>query len=117
MRLAILSFSLASAAVLSGCGGDDVAESVSGVFPSSGFSGRVVRVEISGDTTEWGSNTTLDFGADVTVGTVTVASPTSLFADVTIAPTAALGPRDVNVKTGSKTLTLKSSFKVDAPIE
>jgi hypothetical protein len=101
--------------VLAACGGTD--PSASGVFPSQSFTGRSLRVEISGDATEWKAGTVVNFGADVTVGTVSVASPTLLFADVTVSDAAALGPRDVTVTASGSTFTMKGAFNLVSPIE
>ncbi len=95
------------------CGGTD--PSASGVFPSAGFLGRSVRVEISGDATEWGASSKVSFGEGITVDSVTVASPTALFADITIAANAPIGLRDV-VITGGDNATLKQAFDVESPI-
>src|SRR5262249_12580732 len=73
-----------------GCG---TAPSPGGGSPAEGFTGRKLRVEISGDATDWKDGATVDFGAGVTVASVTVASPTDLFADITIDPAATVGAR------------------------
>ena len=90
--------------------------SANAVIPASGFIGRQMRVEISGDNTTWTSAATVSFGAGVTVGTVTVASPTDLFAEITIAPTAASGLRDVKVSDGGVDATLTQAFQLDNPV-
>lgn len=112
MRTA-LSLAFVLAAAVAGCGTDST---VSGVFPAEGFTGRSMRVEISGDATDWSGSPGVNFGQGVTVSNVTVASPTSLFADITIGADAAPGTRDVTV-TGGGTFTLKSSFELKAPID
>jgi hypothetical protein len=98
---------------LAGCAGTD--PSASGVFPSAGFLGRSMRVEISGDATEWGASSKVSFGEGVTVDSITVASPTALFADITIADTAPVGLRDI-VVTGGDNATLKQAFEIESPI-
>jgi hypothetical protein len=98
------------------CGGGGPDESVSGVFPSSAFLGRQVRVEISGDTTEWKEGASVNFGAGVTVQKVSVASPTALFADITVLDDAAPGLRDVTVDMGGKSLVLKEAFQLESAI-
>lgn len=108
-RLSILMLLVGATA----CGGTD--PSASGVFPAAGFLGRSVRVQISGDATEWGASTKVNFGEGVTVDSVAVASPTALFADITIADTAPLGLRDV-VVTGGDNVTLKAAFEIESPI-
>lgn len=104
--LALVSF------VAIGCGED---ESVNGVFPSSGFLGRTVRVEVTGDNTSWGSGNGLDFGPGITVSNISVASPTTLFADIVISDTAAPGLRDVIV-TGDGGGALNDAFKLTSPL-
>ncbi|HTL35245.1 MAG TPA: hypothetical protein VL326_19085 [Kofleriaceae bacterium] len=96
-----------------GCGTD---ATVSGVFPAEGFTGRTMRVEISGDATEWSGSPGVNMGQGVTVSNVTVASPTSLFVDITIDASASLGTRDITVSNDG-TFTLKSSFLIESPIE
>ena len=99
-----------------GCGDPD--QSVNGVFPSSGFIGRTVRVEVSGDNAKWAEGqVSMDFGAGITVGPITVASPTALFAEIEISDTAALGTRDVVVRQGGETLTLKQAFLLESPLD
>jgi hypothetical protein len=98
------------------CGGGGPDESVSGVFPSSAFLGRQVRVEISGDVTEWKAGASVNFGAGVTVQNVAVASPTALFADITVLDDAAPGLRDVTVESGGKSLVLTEAFQLESAI-
>jgi hypothetical protein len=101
--------------LLVGCG-DSTNPSASGVFPAEGFAGRSLRVEISGDATSWSDGAVVNFGAGVTVSNVMVASPTDLFADVTIDSAAAEGLQDVSVSSGG-TYTLKQAFQVKSPVE
>jgi hypothetical protein len=108
-------FLFASLVVVAGCG-TDVDSTVSGVFPAEGFTGRSLRVEISGDATEWSGTPGVNFGDGVTVSNVTVASPTSLFADISIAADAAPGLHDVTV-TNDGTFTLKQAFDLQSPLE
>ncbi len=98
------------------CGGDSTTPTASGVFPANGFAGRTVRVEISGDATNWTDGATVDFGTGITASNVTVASPTDIFADIAIDPAATAGLSDVTVTSGG-TFTLKQAFEVDAPID
>lgn len=100
-------------AVLASCGGTD--PSASGVFPAAGFLGRQMRVQISGDATEWGASTKVNFGEGVTVDSITVSSPTALFANITISDTAPVGLRDV-VVTGGDNVTLQEAFEIESPI-
>ena len=86
------------------------------VIPAQGFIGRKLRVEVSGDNTNWTSAATVSFGDGVTVGTVNVASPTDLFADITISPTAAAGLRDVKVSDSGVDSTLTQAFELNNPL-
>lgn len=106
LALAVLSLSAV------GCGAD---ETVNGVFPSSGFLGRTLRVEVTGDNTSWGSDNSLDFGPGITVSKVSIASPTTIFADIVISDTAAPGLRDVIV-TGDGGGALNDAFQLTSPI-
>jgi hypothetical protein len=101
--------------MVAACGTDGTTPTASGVFPAEGFTGRSLRVEISGDATTWKDGATVDFGAGVTVNAVDVASPTDLFADVTIDPGAAIGKNDVTVTNGSKKYTLTKAFELVSP--
>ncbi|HEX5063460.1 MAG TPA: hypothetical protein VFV99_28985 [Kofleriaceae bacterium] len=116
MRLKSFALVLGLVAVV-GCG-DDPDQSLNGVFPSSGFIGRKVRVEVSADNVAFeDGKVSLDFGSGVTVSAVTVSSPTALFADITIADTAPLGTHDVVVHNGNDTLTMKEAFKLESPVK
>jgi hypothetical protein len=90
--------------------------SINEVSPLKAFLGRKVEVAISGNGTAWTAATTASFGPDITVDKLVLASPTALVAQVTIAQTAATGPRDVTVTEAGSTLTLGQAFHVDPPI-
>jgi hypothetical protein len=126
MRKLNLLFLVVGLASIAACGSDPTppyvpVETANGVFPAQAFTGRKVRVEISGDNTNWsaseGGSPTLNFGDGITVDTVEVASPTALFANLTIAGTASISTRDVTVTFGATTLTLKGAFHTVSPIE
>jgi hypothetical protein len=87
------------------------------VFPAEGFAGRHVRVEVSGEETQWVDGATVSFGDGITVSNVVVASESAIFADLDIAPTAALSDHDVTVTSGKETDTLTAAFKVESPVE
>jgi hypothetical protein len=99
---------------IAACGGTN--PTASGVFPAQGFTGRTLRVEVSGDATSWKDGATVSFGTGVTVNSVTVASPTDLFAEITVDPAATAGSRDVTVSSGGS-FTLKQAFELVAPVE
>jgi hypothetical protein len=98
-----------------GGGGAASTPSLSAVTPSSAMIGRTLDVTISGYATSFTDKTTVDFGADVTVNHVTVASPTALVANVTVKDTAKVGALDVKVK-DAVALTYKGAFQVVSPI-
>jgi hypothetical protein len=97
-------------------GGPGGPPSVSGISPAKAFLARSSEVTISGYGTNWSSATTVDFGADIKVDKITAASPTALVVDFTVDSTAAVGPRDVNVKDGTNTEPYKGGFHVLSPI-
>jgi hypothetical protein len=110
---------LISLAAIAACGGDDGGGGpgdVAAVFPDSGFLGRKLRVEVSGNDSSWDAQTTVSFGDKITVDKVEVISPQAMFVDLTIAPDATAGKRDVVVTDGGDTLTLAQSFDLQAPV-
>jgi hypothetical protein len=90
--------------------------SINEVTPLKVFLGRKAEVTISGNGTAWTAATTVSFGADITVDKLVVASPTALIASLTIAQTAAVGPRDVTVTEAGASLTWTQIFEVNSPI-
>jgi hypothetical protein len=91
------------------------------INPNIGVPNATVTVNITGQYTNWvNGTTTVSFGAGITVGTgaegaagpVTVNSPTSLTATLSIDPSAAFGPRDVIVTTGAEIDTVAAGFTV-----
>jgi hypothetical protein len=92
------------------------------INPNIGNPGAGVSVTITGQYTNWGATTTASFGPGISVGgaaegasgPVTVNSPTSLTATLTIDAAAALGPQDVTVTTGSEVETVPGGFTVQA---
>lgn len=95
--------------------GSGTTPTASGVFPAEGFQGAALRIEITGDATNWDTTATVDFGAGITVNDVSVASPTDLFADITIDPSAASGKNDVTI-TGGGTFKLTQAFEIKSPL-
>jgi hypothetical protein len=89
---------------------------LNGVFPAKGFTDRTLRVEISGDGTEFTDAATVEFGPDITVTSVELASPGTLFANITIGA-AQVGKRDVTVTNGDAELKLTAAFEVLTPLE
>ena len=91
--------------------------SASGVFPSEGFIGRTLRVEISGEETKWATGATVSFGDGITVSNVVVASESDILADIDIPASTTLADRDVTVTSGKETDVLKGAFRLKSPIE
>jgi len=92
--------------------------SVSAVQPTVGYASRTIDVTISGNETTWAAAAKADFGANIKVNKLTVASPTSLVANITIDGAAALGPRDVTVTDDAgKPQVWKAAFNVKSPVQ
>lgn len=125
MRLTRLLPLLIAVVPAAGCGDDikfpDPTElpdpALNGVFPAQGFTDRTLRVEISGDGTDFTGTPTVDFGEGITVGPVELSSPSTLFATITITGNAILGKHDVKVKNGDTELLLTAAFDVQTPLE
>ncbi len=82
--------------------------------PSRGKIGEHVQIELIGQNTEWISGQTwAGFGDGVEVNAVDVLSETYMLADVTIAPDAVPGLRDVYVENGNDLTTSFDAFQVD----
>jgi hypothetical protein len=114
--LGVFALTIATAGAI-GCGADGTSPTASGVFPAEGFLGRKLRVEVSGDATNWSDGkTTVSFGDGVVVDKVSVASKTALFADVTISDAAAAGLRDVTVNDGGSSFVLAQAFDLVSPV-
>jgi hypothetical protein len=97
------------------------APAISILSPNGGVANSTATVQITGQFTHFVQGTTVaSFGAGIAVGggamggfgPVTVNSPTSATASLTIDPAAVVGPRDVNVQTGAELLLVSSGFTV-----
>jgi hypothetical protein len=82
--------------------------------PASAHQGSSETIVITGTDTNFGPTTTVNFGADITPGTVTVNGPTSASVPITIDDVAVLGARNVTITTGSQVVT--TSFTVIAGV-
>jgi Quinohemoprotein amine dehydrogenase, alpha subunit domain III len=100
-------------------GGGGLTPSISAVIPDQAFLARNTEVTVSGYGTNWSAATkpTLDFGANIKVANVIVASPTSLVVDITTDGKAATGLRDVKVTDSSGTQTYAKAFNVLSPVK
>ncbi len=90
--------------------------SILSVIPGSSQQGQQnLSVALAGQYTNWvQGTTTASFGTGITVASLTVNSPTSATAVVSIDPAAATGPRTVTLTTGSEVATLENGFTVTA---
>lgn len=88
--------------------------SISSVVPGSGQQAQTLDVIVSAINTGFNGTTTVNFGSGITVNSQTVNSATSLSANVTVAPDAVVGPRDVIVTTNGLPLTGAGMFQVVA---
>ena len=90
---------------------------ITSISPNSGNQGQAnLPVTITGTNTNFTQGQSqVSLGAGITVGTVTVASKTSLTASLTIDAAAVLGARTVSVVTGAETATLAGGLTVNGP--
>ena len=85
------------------------------VDPNTGQPGQSGPVTITGQSTHFVQGTSqVSFGAGITVGTVTVASSTSLTVQITITANASVGNRTVTVATGGEVASLTNGFTIQA---
>jgi large repetitive protein len=82
--------------------------------PTSAHQGSSETIVITGTSTNFGPTTTVNFGADITTGTVSVNGPTSASVPITIDNVAATGQRNVTITTGSQVVT--ATFTVVAGV-
>jgi hypothetical protein len=91
------------------------APTLTGVSPNSAGRGSGVNVVLTG-TNFMDGVSGVSFGADITVNSSTVVSATQIQANISIAPAAATGGRDVsvtNASPGGGTSTLANGFTID----
>ena len=91
---------------------------VTQVNPNTGRQNQAnLPVTITGQFSNFAQGTSqVSFGAGITVGAVSVASPTSLTATISIALNAAVGSRTVTVTTGAEVAALANAFSVTAAV-
>lgn len=82
--------------------------------PSSAFQGTTDVITVTGNSTNFGPSTTVNFGPDITPGTLSVNGPTSASVAITIDNVAAVGPRTVTITTSGQVIT--TTFTVIAGI-
>ena len=82
--------------------------------PSSAHQGSSQTIVITGNNTNFGPATTVNFGANITAGTLSVNGPASASVPITIDNLAAIGQRNVVITTGSQVVT--ATFTVVAGV-
>ena len=88
---------------------------IQSLAPVMGQLGQTLPVTITGQFTHFVQGTSqVSFGSGITVNSATVASSTTLTAQISIAPGAALGVRTVTVTTGTEVASLNNGFSVEA---
>jgi 6-phosphogluconolactonase (cycloisomerase 2 family) len=86
---------------------------VTGLTPNQLAQGQSGNIVVAAQDTHFvNGTTTANFGAGVTVNSVTVTSPTAATVAVTINANAAAGPRNVQLVTGTETAPLTNGFTV-----
>ena len=87
--------------------------SIASVSPDNGQQDETLDVTISGQNTHFlQGQTTVSFGADVLVNSVTVSNATTAVANITIGAEAVAGTRTVTVTTGAEILQAADAFTV-----
>jgi len=86
--------------------------SVSSVVPNRVAASLTVDVSISGFATSWMNGAQVSFGNGVTVNSVKAGSRTGLVANITVAPDAMPGTRDVRVTQGNEVTTFAGVFTI-----
>jgi subtilisin family serine protease len=93
-----------------------VLPAISGVSPSSGAPGAALTLSVSGSNFQAPASVSFGPGADISVTSTTVVSPTQLSVAIAIGATAALGARDVTVTNGDGQVVVKpGGFTVVPP--
>lgn len=86
------------------------------VTPNSGDTGSTLNLLITGVNTNFQPGTTVNLaGTGITTNSVSVTGVTQLTANITIAPNAPLGFRDVTATSGGQTAAILNAFRVTAP--
>jgi hypothetical protein len=87
-------------------------QSITSINPPSSQRGKSVVVTVTGSNTNFSGSSSVSFGPDIAVTSITIGSPTSLTVSLNIAPNATLGARDVSVTTSGTTVTGAGLFSV-----
>ena len=88
------------------------------IEPHVGLLARELDVAVTADSVILTAATTLDFGdAQISVSKVQVVSPTTVYAHVSVSPSARVGPHDVTLGGGGPLLKGAGAFTVKAPLQ
>ena len=90
-------------------------QQITSVNPPTGELGKTLVVTIAGAHTSFTSSSTVSFGQGVTVNSVAANGTLSITANITIAPNALLGARDVTVTTDGSSVVGANLFTVVEP--
>ena len=82
---------------------------------SSAHQGSSETIVITGTNTNFGPPTTVNFGADITAGTISVNGPTGVSVPIMIDNVAATGQRNVTITTGSQVVTAPFTVLAGVP--
>lgn len=90
---------------------------ITGMSPATGEQGDTLEVVLTGDSGNYATHfssgvSKADFGQGITVNSLTINSPSSAVANVTVGSDAAAGTRSVNIITGSETALSILAFNV-----
>lgn len=89
------------------------APALTSISPSTATQGQTLNVTLIGANTSFAQGSSqVSLGAGITINSVTVTSPTSIVANITIAPQAALGERTVSAITGVEAVSLAPGFSI-----
>ena len=89
--------------------------SLQSISQTSGAQGTNATVTLTGSGTHWlQAATSVSFGSGINVGNISNVTPTSLTANISISPGAALGTYTVTATTNGEIVSLPSAFKVVA---
>jgi methionine-rich copper-binding protein CopC len=87
------------------------------INPNIGIDGQTENITIYGQYTSWvQGTTTANFGANITVNTVTVNNPTQLTVNITIGAGAPLGPVTVVTTTGAEVENVPGGFTIQPTV-
>jgi len=88
---------------------------IASITPNSGRQGQNLQITVAGQFTHFSQNSTqIGLGAGMAITGLTVSSPTSLVAQLSVAGNAALGVRSLTVTTGAESAALADAFTVTA---